>query len=591
MSGHTTAILFGFSLLLGCSGKDEPNIPPQDEDGDGYTTQNDCDDGDAAVSPVASEVCNGIDDDCDGTVDQDAEDASTWYPDNDGDGYGSDRVPGREDCEDPSSDGTSYTTDNGDCDDGDPDVSPAASEDCHDGVDNDCDAVTDSCSDNTQVGLGEADAKVTGDAGEEVGSAVAGPGDVDGDGLGDLLIGAPLAEAGAVHKGAAWLFLGGASGALGADAAAVTVLGEVADDEVGAAVAGGDLDDDGYADLVVGAPGWDGTDDDMGATAVAYGPLSGAVNFSAADALLTGTIKSGGEGAALAVAGDVGDDAGADLLVGEPTYNGGIGRAYLVMGAPSGESEIRRSDGRLQGTASTDQLGSAVAGAGDIDGDGKVDLVVGAPGTAGSGTRAGAAYVQLDDLRSAITATDADLVLSGEAAGDQAGSAVAGAGDLDGDGLSEVLVGAYGQDGAGTDAGAVYVVSGTTRGVVSLADASAALTGPSAGSYAGFSVAGPGDVNGDGQPDVLVGVPYDATGGETAGAAYLIYGPVTGALDLTLADAVIVGEEATDQAGRAVSGGGDADGDGHVDVLVGSPNDRDGGVDAGAAWLVLGSRL
>ncbi len=584
-------ILFSLILLGACSDKGETTRPPQDLDGDGYTDLEECNDEDAAISPAADELCDGVDNNCDGVVDDDAIDAETWYPDNDGDGFGSDTVPGRVACEDPSSSSTTYSTDPNDCDDGDLGVNPTAAEDCSDGVDNDCDEVTDACTDNTQVVLGDAQAKVLGEEGESAGTSIAGPGDVDGDGMDDLVTGAPLAEEDGDARGAVYLVLGGSVGEVASGLSAARLLGELQDDLAGTAVSGGDVDNDGYADILVGAPGDDTTESNAGAAYLELGPVTGERSLGRADAKLTGTAGSDALGSALAVVGSVGGDAGADLWVGEPWYGDGLGRAYLVLGPPSGEVEIRTQDGRLQGEVAGDKLGSAVGDAGDMDGNGKSDLVVGAPGSSVTGTRAGRVYLALDDLRGAVSAADADAVLDGEGEGDQAGVSVAGVGDLDGDGYSEVLVGAYGDDENGADAGVAYLLAGTTRGAGSLSGAQARLLGPEAGSYAGFSVAGPGDVNGDGAPDLLIGVPYDETGGEAAGAAYVVYGPVSGAFDLGGADAEIIGEDSTDQAGRVVAGGGDADGDGLMDVIVSSPLDDDGGTDAGAAWLVLGAKL
>ncbi len=585
-------ILFGLILLGACSDKDEVIRPPQDEDGDGYTDDDDCDDADAAISPAAIELCDGVDNNCDGVTDDDAEDASTWYPDNDADGYGSDRVPGQVSCEDPSSGGTAYSTDPSDCDDGDAEVSPSVEETCGDDVDNDCDDVVDNCAGHSTVGLESAHARLRGAMGEGMGSSVAGPGDVDGDGLADLIAGAPQATVSGDVLGAVYLVLGGSSGELDSSGAAAHLQGAVDGDGTGTAVSGGDVDNDGYADLLIGAPGYDSDATNSGAAWLVLGPVAGDHDLSErADALLAGTDASDACGTSLVVTGSVGGDDGMDLWVGEPNYADGKGRAYLVLGPPEGESEIRTHDGRIQGTEEGDKIGSAVGDAGDIDGDGKSDLIVGAPGAGGAGTRSGRVYLVLDELRGAIGAADADALLDGEAEGDQAGAAVSGAGDQDGDGYAEILVGAQGDDDNGADAGAVYVVSGASRGSASLGATTTKLLGREAGSYAGYSVALAGDVNADGAPDVLVGAPYDGAGGEAAGAAFVVYGPVSGVLDLADAQVEILGEESTDQAGRAVAGGGDADGDGYGDLLIASPLDDDGGSDAGAAWLVLGSQL
>ena len=583
-----TVILFGLSLTA-CGGKDPGPRTAVDADGDGYKDDLDCDDGDAAVSPAAAELCDGVDNDCDGVVDGDAEDASTWYPDNDHDGYGSSMVPGQESCDDPS-DTVTYSTDHTDCDDSDDQVSPAATEDCEDGLDNDCDGAKDGCTDYTGVDLGSADATFTGEsAGAGAGTSVAGAGDVDGDGLDDLLVGAPEAVLSGDAVGKAYLVLGGRTGALALSAADAKLTGELDGDMAGASVAGGDVDGDGFSDVLVGASGESTIAENTGVVYALMGPVASG-SLADADATLFGYGKNDMTGSSLAVLGDVNDDGSQDLLVGEPFYHGSdtVGRVYLVMGVPGGDSDLKRQDGRVEGTATSGLLGSAVSAAGDLDGDGKADLLFGAPG---ADSRAGVAYVALDELRGAVTAADVDLTLNGETAGDQAGAAVAAAGDQDGDGLGDVLVGAWGQDGVGTDAGAVYLVSGSARGAMGLGDAAARLDGDEAGDYAGYSLSLAGDVNADGIADVVVGAPRSAAGGEAAGVAYVLLGPIDASRSLHSADGWIIGEEATDQAGRAVACAGDVDGDGASDLIVGTPLSDGGGTDAGASWLILGAHF
>jgi hypothetical protein len=182
---------------------------------------------------------------------------------------------------------------------------------------------------------------------------------------------------------------------------------------------------------------------------------------------------------------------------------------------------------------------------------------------------------------------------------DHAGGSVSSAGDVDGDGLDDVLVGAYRNGEGGTYAGKAYLISGASLGgapVVELAQATHSFVGEHSDDYAGFSTSGAGDVDGDGLDDILVGAFGNDQGADAAGKAYLILGGSLGgtsSISLSLADHSFVGEDVDDFAGLAVSGAGDVIGDGLDDLLVGVEGDDDvrtggdEGHSAGKACLIL----
>ena len=223
--------------------------------------------------------------------------------------------------------------------------------------------------------------------------------------------------------------------------------------------------------------------------------------------------------------------------------------------------------------------GVSVSDAGDVDGDGHDDLLVGALSNDEGGPNAGAAYLVHGPI-SGVTYLAGFTKLIGEADVDFAGFSISGAGDNNGDGYHDFLVGAYANDEGGEDAGAAYLVHGDLTYTANLADADAKLVGEAAGDWAGYSVSGAGDVDGDGLGDFLVGTYINAEGGIDAGAVYLLYGPATGTIDLTNADVKLVGIGG-DWAGYSASGAGDVDGDGLGDVIVGAKG-------SGAAYLVTG---
>ena len=483
----------------------------EDADGDGYgdsataTTAcpaplgwvlagGDCDDTDAAVSPGAVEVCNAVDDDCDGTRDDGF--------DGDGDGVGA--------CED--------------CDDADATISPEVAEVCGDGVDDDCSGAAELCRYAGEVDVTGADVLLYGDARSDALSHVASA-DVTGDGVVDGLFSTPLADNGATSSVGALYLIPGPVAADGSVGAHQRLLGESASDQLGTSFsARHDLDGDGEADLVAGATG----DDDAASSA-------GAVYVIPATSTLTGSVGSYGW-----------------KLIGE-----------------------RANDG----------FGGSIASLGDLDGDGAPDLAVGAAGADGGGSSAGAAYVFSGPILGDLSAAAADAQLLGEKGNDGA-ETVADGGDLDGDGLSELLVGASGSDAGIQGGGAVYIVSGPVAGG-SLSSA-VRIKGKTKNGAFGleFATGAPADLDGDGRDDLALPASADTTYGSASGSVWLFTSAPMSATSTADADVVLYGES-DDGLGSALSLG-DADADGHVDLLVGASTSDRNGSDSGAAFLVYG---
>ena len=531
------------------------------------TDSTDCDDTDPNIHPGATETWyDGVDANCDGASDYDA----------DADGY---------DWEDYGGD---------DCLDDDAATNPGATEICDDGIDNDCDGDALECQLSGTLDLSTADAKLVGEsAGDQAGHSVAIIGDTDGDGNDDLLIGAINESTIASNAGAAYLVKGPVSGTVDLSSADAKMTGESRNDYAGYRVAGrGDADGDGYDDLLLSAYYDDDGASNGGAAYLVYAPLVGNLGLASADAKITGVGTNGNAGRALAWAGDVDGDGISDLLVGEPyrdVSGSDDGAAYLLLGPITGSISGASADLIMLGAASGDQAALAVAGGGDLDGDGLDDLLVGAGREDSGGTDAGAVYVILSPPTGSIYLSSADAMLIGENAGDYA-AYVAGPGDVDGDGYDDALVGANQYDGPGLSSGVAYLVLGPINTDLDLSSADAIIEGESTGDHAGAELTGIGDSDGDGRADVLIGARYDDDGGTNAGAAYLFYGPFSGALSMTDANAKLVGESAGDEAGL-VGGWGDVNGDGAMDLLVGGDLDDDGGTDAGAAWLFYGSGM
>jgi hypothetical protein len=296
---------------------------------------------------------------------------------------------------------------------------------------------------------------------------------------------------------------------------------------------------------------------------------------------LVGAVPGETFGCSVASAGDVNGDTYADVIVG--AYQSGTavnpsGRAYIYFGGPHADD---RPDVTLSGEAAGDAFGVSVASAGDVNRDGFADVIVGAYENDAKGANAGRAYVYfggptMDDKP--------DLVLTGEAAGDAFGYAVAGAGDVNHDGFADVVVGAYENSARGAGAGRAYVYYGGAR-PDALPDA--ILNGEAAGDRFGISVAGAGDVNGDGFADIIVGAYQNDAGGVDAGRACVYFG---GPRPMERANVVLTGAAPGDAFGFAVSGAGDVNKDGFDDMIVGAYHNGAGGKDAGRAYVYSGGK-
>ena len=577
----------------------------QDLDSDGYGSINnpldacfqpsgyvasseDCNDINPEVNPDATEVCNSTDDDCDGDVDGD--DASVvgdlWYYDQDGDSFGNPNAITRS-CTAPNG----YVSDDQDCDDGDADVNPDATEICRDEADNDCNDSADSCDLSVSGTLAAVDAVFTGDAASlGLGASFHGVPDVDGDSVREVLIGLPGDDTNATDAGAVWLAYGPASGAASSSSPDALYSGNVAGYRAGSAViSAATLAGGAEADLGFGSCPGSSASDSAGSMHFFFDLLVASDEvLDDADLVLPGQTSTAEFGCTAAMAGDQDGDSAADLIVGAPGTSSSAGAVWVIYGPLSSNTTLFNSASAVTGVTASDRAGAALAAGHDVDGDGNPDLLVGAPGA--SSTR-GRAYLMLGPVSQNTGLAAGGVAMVGQTVADDAGTSVA-LGDFDDDGYADILIGAPGDDDDGTDAGAAYMLFGPVTQDRTLGLADAKLTGGAAGALAGTAVANAGDLDSDGIDDMVIGAPAATSAGVATGAVFFLPGggSITGAINLsTDVSGQYVGAAAGDLAGQILVGVGDVSGDGWADVVVGAPGVDGSATDVGAAYILWGN--
>ncbi|MBK7940791.1 MAG: FG-GAP repeat protein [Flavobacteriales bacterium] len=392
-----------------------------------------------------------------------------------------------------------------------------------------------------------------GAAGAFLGAAVGNAGDVNGDGYADALVGIPDGSNGQAGEGLVEFRLGGPAGLPVAPSS--TLEANVGGARFGASVCtAGDVNGDGYADVIVGAP-------QSGGAGRAYIHHGGPGGLGAAPATtLIGT--AGSEfGFSVSAAGDINTDGYADVLVGAP----GTSQTYVYLGAPTGIPTAPHVV--LSEPPAANRFGHSVCTAGDVNGDGFSDIIIGARDLSNGQAGEGGAFVYHGSATGVVLPFVRRLEV--DQVGARFGVSVAGGGDINGDGFFDVVVGADRWESGQTDEGAAFVFHGSAGGIG--AAPSTTLQRNIVNGFMGASVAEAGDINGNGYADIVVGSPgYESAVAQADEGAVYVYQGTPAGINAALID-VIETNVAGEQLGSAVSGGGDADGDGYSEILAGAP--------------------
>ena len=396
----------------------------------------------------------------------------------------------------------------------------------------------------------------------------------------------------------------------------------------------GDVNGDGIDDLLIGARTADpGGLFNAGESYVVFGkstPFAASLNLSALNGtngfMINGIDATDYSGRSVSSAGDVNGDGYGDIIIGaygaDPYGQGSAGESYVVFGGPgvgaSGSLNLSTLNGTngfvINGIVTGDRAGFSVDSAGDANGDGYDDLIIGADwADPNAQSYAGASYIVFGGpgvgaagslTLSGLTGANG-FVCNGVDANDRSGVSVSSAGDVNGDGIDDIIIGAQLADPGGqSGAGESYVVFGKSTGFTASLNLSTlngttgfVINGIDASDYSGRAVASAGDVNGDGYGDLLIGAyRADPSGQSSAGESYIVFGkstPFAASLNLSTLNGttgfVLAGIDANDNSGLTVSSAGDVNGDGIDDIIIGAQlADPNGQSNAGESYVLFG---
>ncbi|MEH2067402.1 MAG: hypothetical protein V7K47_04395 [Nostoc sp.] len=473
---------------------------------------------------------------------------------------------------------------------------------------------------------------------DNLGFSVSSAGDINGDGLDDVIIGAPGVNANGINgSGQSYVVFGSKasfdasfdlSTLNGTNGFAINGINQF--DGSGTSISSaGDINGDGINDLIIGASGADPNGEFSGQSYVVFGsktPFNAQFNLSTLNGTNGFAINGINEfefSGNVSSAGDINGDGIDDVIIGAGSASpNGInysGQSYVVFGskgsfdAQFNLSTLNGTNGfAINGINSDDYSGISVSSAGDINGDGIDDLIIGAPIADPNGQNSGLSYVVFGSKGgfdaqlnlSTLNGTNG-FAINGINQFDGLGKSISDAGDINGDGIDDLIIGAYRADPNGKFSGQSYVVfgsKGSFNAQLNLFTLNGtngfAINGINAYDNSGTSISSAGDINGDGLDDVIIGAVNADPNGEFSGQSYVVFGSKTSfaaSFDLSTLNGIngftINGINGGDNSGTSISSAGDINNDSFADLIIGAPNAAANGISSsGQSYVVFGGK-
>jgi hypothetical protein len=416
--------------------------------------------------------------------------------------------------------------------------------------------------------------------------------DFNGDGYADVLVGAYQQDNGAENEGNAYVYYGSTSGISDSPSRTIDNPANQVNGHFGGSIASaGDLNSDGYSDVIVGAYHQSNGAVGEGNAFVYYGSITG-IPDTPSSTLDNPTNQGGQFGYSVSSAGDVNGDGYTDIIVGARTQENGAvseGNAFVYHGSSMGVSPTPTVNLDNPANQVSGLFGSSVASAGDVNGDGFADIIVGALSQDNGAEDEGNAFVFYGSTTGVPDRPSRTFDNPTNQRNGEFGGSVASAGDTNGDGFSDIIVGAQSQDNGAVFEGNSFVYHGSLTGLPGSPTRTLENPDNQEGGKFGIAVMSAGDLNNDGFTDVVVGAHMQDDEAINEGKAFVYHGSTLGIPDTPSRTIENPAPQADGHFGYSVSSAGDIDGNGFAEVIIGARDQDNGSLNEGNAFIYNGS--